>query len=146
MTQKTSIADLMNPDVVCLAENEDVVLATAVMKLRRIRHLPVVRGADELVGLVSHRDLLRAQANFLAQLDRGDEEKRVASVVAGDIMTTDVQTVTPDTPVDEAAMLLVDQKIGCLPVVDDGRLVGIVTEADFLRWAVGVLASANAGH
>ena len=140
MSTKTTVADLMTPDVVTLSEETDVVYATGAMKLRRIRHLPVVRG-DELVGLVSHRDLLRAQARFLSGVEQGET---IASVRAKDIMTDEVTTVSPDTPADEAAMLLVDGKFGCLPVVDDGRLVGIVTEADFLRWAVGVLASANA--
>ncbi|MCA9609135.1 MAG: CBS domain-containing protein [Myxococcales bacterium] len=131
----------MTVDVVTLAEEQDVLFATSAMSLRRIRHLPVVRG-EELVGLVSHRDLLRAQAHFSAKTPR-EEGKTIASVIARDVMTADVRTVPPTMPADEAAMILVDTKFGCLPVVEDGRLVGIVTEADFLRWAVGVLGSAN---
>ncbi|MBX3272895.1 MAG: CBS domain-containing protein [Sandaracinaceae bacterium] len=136
----------MTTDVVTLAEEQDVLFATSAMNLRRIRHLPVVRG-DALVGLVSHRDLLRAQARFLAQVgERGEagSDTTIASVLARDVMTADVRTVSPETPADEAAMILVDTKFGCLPVVNEGTLVGIVTEADFLRWAVGVLASSNA--
>ena len=135
----------MTTDVVTLAEEQDVLFATSAMNLRRIRHLPVVRG-DALVGLVSHRDLLRAQARFLAQIGEREDasDETIASVLARDVMTTDVRSVSPDTPADEAAMILVDTKFGCLPVVNEGTLVGIVTEADFLRWAVGVLASSNA--
>lgn len=142
MPSKTTVADLMTVDVVTLAEEQDVLFATSAMSLRRIRHLPVVRG-EELVGLVSHRDLLRAQAHFSAKAKK-EEGTTIASVIARDVMTTEVTTVPPSMPADEAAMILVDAKFGCLPVVDEGRLVGIVTEADFLRWAVGVLASANA--
>jgi len=143
MPAMTTVADLMTTDVVSLAEEQDVLFATGAMQLRRIRHLPVVRG-DTLVGLVSHRDLLRAQARFNAQIHE-DEGSTIASVVARDVMTEEVTTVSPGMPADEAAMLLVDGKFGCLPVVNDGTLVGIVTEHDFLRWAVGMLASANAG-
>ncbi len=141
MPIKTTVADLMTTDVVTLAEEQDVLFATSAMSLRRIRHLPVVRG-EQLVGLVSHRDLLRAQAHFMAT--PRDASTTIASVLARDVMTTEVTTVASTMPADEAAMILVDAKFGCLPVVDDGALVGIVTEADFLRWAVGVLASANA--
>ncbi|MCB9594431.1 MAG: CBS domain-containing protein [Sandaracinaceae bacterium] len=133
----------MTADVVTLAEEQDVLFATSAMTSRRIRHLPVMRD-EELVGIVSHRDLLRAQARFLEQVRGEDDETTIASVLARDVMTTDITTVSPDTPADVAAMILVDTKFGCLPVVDDGALVGIVTESDFLRWAVGVLGSSNA--
>ena len=144
MTVRTTVADLMTTDVVTLHEDQDIVFATGAMKLRRIRHLPVVRG-EELVGLVSHRDLLRAQAKFMALLGDDAGERQIASVHAKDVMSTEVLTVAPDTAADEAAMILVDEKVGCLPVLEGETLVGIVTEADFLRWAVGVLASSNAG-
>ena len=143
MPSITVVADLMTTDVVTVHADQDVVFATGAMKLRRIRHLPVLRG-KRLVGLISHRDLLRAQARFIASVGV-DTKTTISEVLAKDIMSTDVETVSPDLPADEAALILVDHKIGCLPVVFDGTLVGIVTEADFLRWAVGVLASANSG-
>jgi len=143
--RKTTVADLMSTDVVTLSEETDLLFATAAMKLRKIRHLPVVRG-HELVGLISHRDLLRAQARFMAGI-KETGETQISSVLAKEVMTTDVQTVSPDTPVDEAAMILVDCKFGCLPVVVEGAtLIGILTEADCLRYAVGVLASMNSAH
>ncbi len=132
-----SVSDLMTTDVVSLAAEEDLVLAQAVMKLRRIRHIPVLRG-EKLVGMITHRDLLKAQAKFLVQANQEstDEGKRFMSVTVADIMTKDVATVTPDTPAKEAAKTLLERKIGGLPVVAEGTLVGIVTEADFLRWAL----------
>jgi len=142
--EKTTVDDLMTTDVVTLDEHQDVLFATGAMQMRRIRHLPVVRG-ERLVGLISHRDLLRAQARFSAQLKETGRET-IAEVLAKDVMTEDVTTVPPEMPADEAAMILVDAKFGCLPVVRDGALVGIVTEADFVRWAVGVLASRNSSN
>jgi len=139
----TTVADLMTTDVVRVYEDQDVVFATGAMKLRRIRHLPVVRD-DVLVGLISHRDLLRAQARFLTHVQSGGTETSFSSVLAKEVMSEDVLSVPPEMPADEAAMILVDRKIGCLPVVSGDVLVGIITEADFLRWAVGVLGSSNA--
>lgn len=142
MPAKTTVRDLMTSPVITLREDEDVAFATGAMRFQRIRHLPVVQG-DQLVGLVSHRDLLRAQAALASRLREGGG---LTEVPAREFMTTEVRAVSPETPADEAAALLVQHKIGCLPVVEDGTLVGIVTEADFLRWAVGALASANSGH
>ncbi len=141
MPVTTTVGDLMTEEVLTLGEAQSLGFATGTMKLARIRHLPVVRDGV-LVGLVSHRDLLRAASEAAARAAAGEPEERLT---AGTLMTTEVRTVAPTLPADEAAMVLLDEKFGCLPVVEDGRLVGIVTEADFLRWAVGVLASANAG-
>lgn len=143
--KKTLVSDLMTTDLAVVSEDQDVVFATGAMQFRKIRHLPVVK-ENRLVGLISHRDLLRAQARFMSQIKPDLERTQIATVKASDVMTTEVRTVSPETAADEAAMILVDNKFGCLPVVSDDVLVGIVTENDFLRWAVGILASANAGH
>lgn len=143
MNKAVTVAEVMTTDVVSLAAEQDVVFATMVMNLRRIRHLPVLRG-ETLVGMVSHRDLLRAQARFVKQLKEATDktgDTTYASVLAEDVMTEEVRSVGPDMPAAEAAMILVDEKIGCLPVVNEGTLVGIATEADFLRWAVAALES-----
>ncbi len=142
MPEKTTVRHLMSTDLATLQPDEDISFATGAMRFHRIRHLPVVEDA-KLIGLVSHRDLLRAQA-IVASRMRDGAKAGATAVPAREFMTTETQTVHPDTPADEAAALLVRHKIGCLPVVEDGALVGIVTEADFLSWAVGMLASANA--
>lgn len=129
---KTTIADVMSTDVETVNADEDLVLADQLMRRNRFRHLPVVR-AGKLVGLITHRDLLRAQAKLLTQIGSGEQ---AVSLAVGDMMTTDVRTVAPDTSARDAAALLLDHKVGCFPVVRDGELIGIVTEADFLRWAM----------
>jgi CBS domain-containing protein len=105
----------------------------------RIRHLPVVR-QRRLVGIITHRDLLAASFSIFAEVDRGEQRRIFSTVRVVELMHRDVVTVQPDLAVAEAARILLDNKYGCLPVVDDGgALIGIVTEADFLRLTVRLL-------
>ena len=121
------VGELMSRDVVTLTEVETLAHAQRCMSRGRLRHLPVIREGGRLVGLVTHRDLLAASFSVFAEIEP-DEQHR------------DVVSVTPETPVADAARILLCNKYGCLPVVDsDGRLVGIVTEADFLRLTVRLL-------
>jgi CBS domain-containing protein len=136
-----TVAELMTRDVETLSADDSLVLADTLMRRRRIRHLPVVR-AGRLVGVVTHRDLLRAQAEITARIPVSDEE-RFVSLAVGDLMTTDVKTASPDEPARDAAQRMLESKLGCLPVVDpEGQLVGIVTEVDFLRWAITLVGDA----
>jgi CBS domain-containing membrane protein len=135
MSRKRTVGDVMTREVVTLAADEGIALADEVMRLKRIRHVPVGRG-KELLGLISHRDLLRAQAKLLLVTSKKGEGEIYVSVSAEDIMTTDVMTVPPSMRIMEAADLLLNERFGCLPVVEDEELVGIVTEADLLRWSV----------
>ena len=130
----TKVADIMSTDVVTLTQEQELLLADEVMKLMRIRHLPVMQG-DEIVGIVTARDLLRAQAELMLKLkvEGGGAYKAMR---VGDIMSKDVKTLASGMPASLAAKQLLDNKHGCLPVTDGGKLVGIVTEADFLRWFV----------
>lgn len=127
----------MTRGLVTLSVTDDLVHADELMGLERIRHLPVVQDG-RLLGLVTHRDILRAQAKVMAGLVAKSETELV-SLTAKELMTANVRTTTPDTPAKEAARALLDNRFGCLPVVEDDRLVGIVTEIDFLRWSLDQL-------
>lgn len=133
------VHELMSTELVTLTEDETLAHAQRCMERGRIRHLPVVRDR-RLVGLVTHRDLLAASFSIFAEVE-SDEQRRVfVTVLVSEVMHRDLMTVGPDTPVAEAARILLRSKYGCLPVVDDGgRLVGLVTEADFLRLTVRLL-------
>lgn len=129
------VRDLMTPDVVTLDVNESLLLADDVMRLGRIRHLPVVL-ENRLVGLVSHRDMLQASVSSLAGLTRSEEASVKQAIPVREVMKLEVITIGPDRPALEACELILKRKLGCLPVVDEGdRLVGIITEADFVELA-----------
>jgi CBS domain-containing protein len=127
------VRDIMSRDVTTLKRNEKLTLADDIMQLGRIRHLPVLDDDEKLlVGMISQRDLFRGA--LAAALGFGQHAKRKAmdSLLVKDVMITDVTTTTPDTSLIEAARVLAEKKIGCLPVLEGGRLVGILTEGDFV--------------
>jgi len=127
------VGELMTREVVAVKETQNLGKADELLKLHRIRHLPVVR-QGKLVGLITHRDLLRAAATHAA-------DPAAQPLWAADIMTRDVTTVTPDAPLRKAVDLMLNHKFGCLPVVDaDGALLGILTEADLVRYARQLIA------
>jgi acetoin utilization protein AcuB len=123
----------MAADVTSLKRNEKLSLADDVMNLGRIRHLPVLDDDGEtLVGIVSQRDLFRGALAQAIGYGQHARRKLLDSLLVKDVMTTDVTTTTPETPLVDAARVLIERKIGCLPVVENGRLVGILTEGDFV--------------
>jgi CBS domain-containing protein len=134
-----SVSDLMSKDLITLSVDESLDLADEVMELGRIRHLPVTNGG-RLVGLVTHRDILGAQASILVRLDQRERKQILARIPVADIMASPVDTVHPTMPLSEAARRMMTKKIGCLVVTDkEQNAVGIITEADFLKWAVQLL-------
>ncbi len=125
-----SVADFMTKDLVTVREADDLALAESLLKLGGIRHLPVVR-ERKLVGILTQRDLLRSGQS-------GTSAARELPV--SEIMTKDPTSVRPGLGLAQAARLMLERKFGCLPVCeDDGTLVGIVTEADFVRFAADVV-------
>ena len=130
----------MSSPVVTFFEEQSLPLADDVMRLKHLRHLPVIDDQRRLVGLVTHRDLLRAQISTMTGLTAEQRRAREEEVTVGQVMTRDVWTVTPDTLASVAGSTLFDHRYGCLPVVDEAhRLVGIITEHDFLRFAIKAL-------
>ena len=139
MPSEMSVADLMTTDVVTLTEDETLAHAQRCMARGRIRHLPVVR-EGQLVGLITHRDLLAASFSIFAEVEASEQRRVFDTVRVVEVMHRDVVTVSPGLAVSKAARILLENKYGCLPVVDDEQqLQGIVTEADFLRLTVQLL-------
>ena len=136
------VRDLMTTDVIVLHADSPLISAEEVMNLSRVRHLPCVKDG-KFVGLLTHRDLLRAYLPVGSSVDRQIHASRSK---VREYMRTDVESITPDVDLDRAAQLLREHKYGCLPVVDDGRLVGIVTPHDFLRHVVGEEVTGHQGE
>ena len=127
------VADLMTGEVATLQRNDQLSIADDVMRLGQVRHLPVLGDDDELVGIISHRDLLYGALARVLGYGSAGRAKLLKTVLVKEAMTCDPTTVQPSTPIADAARLMVDKKIGCLLVVDGDALVGIVTESDFVK-------------
>ena len=125
------VEQYMTTDLITVGENEPLELVARLMDWHNIHHIPVEDERHTLLGLMSHRSLLR----HMASREHSAED---APTPVSEIMQRDLITVRPDTPTLEAIELMKKQRIGCLPVAVEGRLVGIVTEHDFLRVA-GIL-------
>jgi len=130
------VRDLMSEDVVTLHADSPMVDAEEIMGFRRLRHLPVVDDEHKLVGILTHRDLLRHYLSPLEGKTWVDHQVQKARVKVREIMHKKVISIGPDADLAQAAGILYDTKYGCLPVIDDaGALVGILTEADLVRLA-----------
>jgi len=126
------VRDVMTTDPTTLKRNDKLTLADDIMRLGRVRHLPVVDDDGRvLVGIVSQRDLFRDALAQALGYGRHAQRRILDSLSVKEVMTSEVATISPEASLAEAARLLTDRKIGCLPVVDGGRLVGILTEGDF---------------
>lgn len=134
MAESMTVRDLMSADVATVARRDSVEIADGVMTLGHIRHLPVLDGT-EVVGVLSQRDLFRSAlgAALAFGMTRPQEVMRMLEV--GDVMTAPPVTIGPEAPVQDAARAMEERRIGCLPVVEGGRLVGILTATDILRYA-----------
>lgn len=112
---------------------------------RHIRRLPVLDAAGQLVGIVTEGDINRVSDSHITDVRDYNLYHRVADLPIGEIMTRVVVTVTPDTPIMEVARLLIEHRIGGVPVVEDGRVIGVITESDLFRLIVAQQAEvANA--
>lgn len=122
----------MSGSPVTVSPSTPVHEARQLMERRRIRHLPVVDGG-RLVGIVTDRDVRLNLPSPATSLSIWEVNYLLAKLTVGEVMTKRVITVEPDRPVEEAARLMLEHRIGALPVTEGGRLVGIITETDLLR-------------
>lgn len=129
-----SVRDLMTPKPFTIYEDDNLQLAEDMMQWRYIRHIPVIDHEGNLVGLLTHRDLLKASVSALAKFKREEMKRLNLMISAKDIMQKQVVTVSPEAQIQEAADLMLGNKFGCLPVVKKGKLIGIITEADFVKY------------
>jgi CBS domain-containing protein len=125
------VKDIMTKEVATLGIEDELSLANDIMRLGRIRHLPVVSG-ETLVGIVSERDLFRSSLAQALGYGNKDTREVMKTLHIKDVMVKQVTTVSPDTELKDAVALMAERKIGCLPVVQDDKLLGLITETDVL--------------
>jgi predicted transcriptional regulator len=133
------VRDIMETKLVTISASERLSMVEDIMRLGRVRHMPVVQ-AGKLVGVVSERDLLRASLSVLSEHRDAERRMFLHVVEISRVMSTPPIVIAPDATIREAALLMADRKIGCLPVVSGDALLGMVTETDVLRWVAGVAA------
>ena len=119
------IEQFMTTDIITTHADEAVELVANLMKWKKIRHVPVEDNEHRLIGIISHSSIVRLVAERTAELGKGP-------IAVREVMSTEIVSVTPETSTLDAIALMRKHAIGCLPVLKDGRLVGIVTEHDFL--------------
>ena len=130
---KLRVRDLMTADVHVVRPDDSIATLRDVMNEKHIRHVPVVDDDDRLVGLVSERDLLRRAAGLEGDVPLSVSHDVSAAVKVREVMTWEVETIEADDDAATAAAVMLDNKYGCLPVLEQGVLAGILTEADFVR-------------
>jgi len=134
------VREIMETKLVTISASERLSMVEDIMTLGRVRHMPVVQGG-RLVGVVSERDLLRASLSVLSEHRDAERRMFLHVVEISRVMSTPPIVIGPDAAIREAAALMADRKIGCLPVVEGDELIGLVTETDVLRWVAGLPGS-----
>lgn len=132
MSKKT-VNEIMTTQVEILRRSDSLRTARDIMERKRIRHFPVVENG-KVVGVVSHRDLLGASLSSALAYPEAKETAFLDNLSLSGIVHEPAVTVHRDASIQEAARLMVDKKIGCLPVVDGESLAGLVSETDILRF------------
>ncbi len=131
-----SIDAVMSTGLVTLAPEATLADARSLMQEHRIHHLPVVDANNKLRGLLTLSDLLRASDSSLRD---ADERIHARDIRVGDVMVTEVATVSAAASLRQAALFLEKHRIGCLPVMDGETIVGIITDSDFVAVAINLL-------
>jgi acetoin utilization protein AcuB len=126
------IEDVMSRSVVTLTTEQTLREAIDLLRSNRIRHLPVVDDS-KIVGIVTDRDVKRATPSVVSGVARDEYDRVLATTKVAQFMTREPLTVTPKSGLKAAVEIFIERKVGALPVVDDGHVVGILTEIDILR-------------
>jgi acetoin utilization protein AcuB len=126
------VGERMSHPVISLAPETPIHDALAMFRKEHIRRAPVMK-EGKLLGIVSERDLLNASPSSVTSLSVWEINYLLSKVTVKEVMTKKVKTVDTDTPIEEAARIMADSKIGGLPVVRDSKVVGIITETDLFK-------------
>ncbi len=133
------VRDFMTDEPVTLHDDDRLREAVELVMVRRIRHIPILDAQNRLVGIVTDRDIKRTLPSPLSSAAREEYEALLETTAIGRVMSPNPITIDADADVADAVQLLVDSRIGGLPVVEGGGLVGVFTERDALAGYVELL-------
>lgn len=133
------VGELMTRKPITIEEHDTLAAARGTMERLRIRHLPVTDEAGRFTGLITHRDILAFTISRLADIDDATQTELDQNIQVGEVMRRGVKTANPAMTVREAAQIMLDNKYGCLPVLDSWAVVGILTEADFIKLTISLI-------
>jgi acetoin utilization protein AcuB len=139
------VADWMTRKVVTVGPDDYISDAVSLIKEKRVKHIPVMKGG-KLVGILSDRDIKEFCPSRATALDIYELHYLLANTRIKEAMRTPVMTTAPDTPVEEAAMVFLDNDIGCLPVIEGGKLTGIISDKDIYHALVDITGIRHGGH
>ncbi|MCS6845070.1 MAG: CBS domain-containing protein [Caldilineales bacterium] len=138
------VGERMSHPVITVSPDTPVLDAVDMLRKERIRRAPVVQDG-KLVGIVSEKDMLNASPSSATLLSVWEVHYLVSKIKVKDVMTKKVLTVTEDTPIEEAARIMADNKVGGLPVMRDGKIVGIITETDIFKLMLEMMGARQKG-
>ncbi len=139
------VSEWMTRKIITIAPDSSVSDAVRLMKEKKIKHIPVVKD-ERLKGIISDRDIREFSPSKATSLDVYELHYLLATTRVKEMMKTKVFIIAPDSPIEEAAMLMLDNNIGSLPVVEGGKVVGIISDRDIFRVLVDITGVRHGGH
>ena len=139
------VKDRMTSDLICGQPDMAVTEAQDLMLSKNIRHLPIVIDTNKLVGLVTRTSLRSALPSDVSRFSRFEVSYTLSQIKVHSVMVKDVITIEPDTPIETAAFVMADKKIGTLPVVQEDKLVGIISDSDLFATMTSLLGANSPG-
>ena len=140
-----SVEDIMTREPYTLGPDNSLQDAAELMREHHVRHIPIIAADASVIGIVSHRDVLAASDSRLLHGDADDNAKE-AYVALSAVMTSPVQTINEGADLRGVAIHLHKQRMGCLPVVRDGALIGIISDSDFVEVAIALMEQLEMGE
>jgi CBS domain-containing membrane protein len=138
-----TVDEFMTSDLCTLSGTDSIDDARKIMTEKHIRHIPVTDNDGHMLGLVTQRDVLAATEPEFAMRDKNVSEDSDSGIMLSDIMIRDVNVIKETDSLRQAALYMQSHKYGCLPVVSDNRLIGIITDSDFVTIAINLLEQAE---
>ncbi|MBI1738599.1 MAG: CBS domain-containing protein [Acidobacteria bacterium] len=132
MSNSHCVREIMNTNLTTLPRESSLLDAAITMRRSSVRHLPVLE-AERLVGIITERDVQRCAPSLLSPITQEEYNAIFENTPIERVMFRNPITVAPDTPIRDAVLLMLDRKVGCLPVVEGERLVGMLTRSDLMN-------------